>query len=303
MTNHPPDPVESSRKPDWLKVKFPSQEEYFAVSALLQKHGLHTICRSAQCPNRTECWSEKTATFLILGDVCTRNCAFCAVAKGTPAPPSPGEPVQVAEAAAALGLRYVVVTSVTRDDLADGGAAQFAATIGALRTRIPGVLVETLVPDFQGAAEPLALVLGAGPDILNHNLETVESFYPRIGRPSANYRQSLGVLRRAKAMGATTKSGLMIGLGETGEELGTALRDLRTAGCDLLTIGQYLRPTRSHAPVARYYTPDEFRRWRDEALLLGFRNAETGPLVRSSFHAHKLFAALAGGAQDSPCVT
>ena len=302
MTNHPPDPVESSRKPDWLKVKFPSQEEYFAVSALLRKHGLHTICRSAQCPNRTECWSEKTATFLILGDVCTRNCAFCAVTKGTPFPPSPDEPAQVAEAAVALGLKYVVITSVTRDDLADGGAAQFASVIGALRARIPGILVETLVPDFQGAVGPLALVLGAGPEILNHNLETVESLYPRIGRPAANYRRSLGVLRRAKDMGATTKSGLMIGLGETEDELRRAMRDLREAGCDLLTIGQYLRPTRTHPPVARYYAPDEFRDWRDEALLLGFRDAESGPLVRSSFHAHKLYETLAA-AQDSPCAT
>jgi lipoic acid synthetase len=302
LTNHPPDPVESSRKPDWLKVKFPSQEEYFAVSALLRKHGLHTICRSAQCPNRTACWSEKTATFLILGEVCTRNCAFCAVSKGTPAPPSPDEPAQVAEAAAALGLKYAVITSVTRDDLADGGAAHFAAVIGALRARIPGVLVETLVPDFQGAAGPLALVLEAGPDILNHNLETVESFYPRIGRPAANYRRSLGVLRRAKDMGATTKSGLMIGLGEAEDEMRRTLHDLRQAGCDLLTIGQYLRPTRTHAPVAKYHTPDEFRRWRDEALLLGFRDAETGPLVRSSFHAHKLYETLAA-AQDPPCAT
>jgi lipoyl synthase len=303
LTTHPPDPVESSRKPDWLKVKFPSQEEYFAVSALLQKHGLHTICRSAQCPNRAECWSEKTATFLILGDICTRNCAFCAVGKGTPAPLSPDEPAQVAAAAAALGLRYVVVTSVTRDDLADGGAAQFAAAIGALRQRIPGVKIETLIPDFAGAEEPLALVLGAGPDVLNHNLETVESFYPRIGRPAANYRRSLGVLRRAKAMGAVTKSGLMIGLGEEEDDLRTALADLRAAGCDLLTIGQYLRPTRTHPAVAKYYTPEEFRRWRDAALSLGFREVESGPLVRSSFHAHKLFDTLAGAAEDSPCAT
>lgn len=302
MTNHPPDPIESTRKPDWLKVKFPSHEEYFAVSALLRKHGLHTICRSAQCPNRTECWSEKTATFLILGDVCTRNCAFCAVSKGTPAPLSPDEPSQVAEAAAALGLKYVVVTSVTRDDLADGGALQFAAVIGALRARIPGVLIETLVPDFGGAAEPLALVLGAGPDILNHNVETVESFYPRIGRPAANYRRSLGLLRRAKDMGATTKSGLMIGLGEPEDELRQSLADLREAGCDLLTIGQYLRPTRTHPAVARYYTPDEFRLWRDEALRLGFRDVESGPLVRSSFRAHRMYETLAP-APDSPCAT
>ena len=301
MTNHPPDPIASSRKPDWLKIKFPSQEEYFAVSALLQKHGLHTICRSAQCPNRTECWSEKTATFLILGDVCTRSCAFCAVPKGTPAPLSPGEPEQVAEAAAALGLTYVVITSVTRDDLADGGASRFVEVLAALRARIPGIRVETLVPDFGGSAESLARVLRAGPDILNHNLETVESLYPRIGRPAGRYARSLELLGRAKEAGAVTKSGLMVGLGESGDELRRALGDLRRAGCELLTIGQYLRPSRTHPAVARYYTPDEFRRWKDEALGLGFRDAEAGPLVRSSFHAQRMYETAA--AQESPCAT
>jgi lipoic acid synthetase len=283
-----------------LKVKFPSQDDYFSVSALLQKHGLNTICRSAQCPNRAECWTERTATFLILGDVCTRNCAFCAVTKGAPVSPEPDEPERVAEAAASLGLRYVVVTSVTRDDLPDGGAAHFARVIGALRARIPGVRVETLIPDFAGLEAPLRAVLEAGPDVLAHNLETVEPFYARIGRPAANYRRSIEVLRRAKSLGpAAVKSGLMIGLGETEDELRRALAELRQTGCDLLTIGQYLRPSKSHAPVARYYTPDDFDRLRREALGLGFAGVESGPLVRSSFRAHKLHAVLAGGPRES----
>jgi lipoyl synthase len=300
LTNHPPDTILSPRKPDWLKVKFPSQDDYFSVSALLQKHGLNTICRSAQCPNRAECWTERTATFLILGDVCTRSCAFCAVTKGAPVSPATDEPERVAEAAASLGLRYVVVTSVTRDDLPDGGAAHFARVIGALRARIPGVRVETLIPDFAGLEAPLRAVLEAGPDVLAHNLETVEPFYVRIGRPAAGYRRSLEVLRRAKALGpAVVKSGLMIGLGEAEDDLRRALTDLRATGCDLLTIGQYLRPSKSHAPVARYYTPDEFERLRLDALGLGFAGVESGPLVRSSFHAHKLHAVLAGGPRES----
>lgn len=294
MTNHPPDSTPSPRKPDWLKVKFPSQDDYFSVSALLRKHGLNTICRSAQCPNRAECWTERTATFLILGDVCTRNCAFCAVAKGAPAPPEPDEPGRVAEASASLGLRYVVVTSVTRDDLPDGGASHFARVIRSLRSRIPGVKVETLVPDFAGDETSLQIVLDAAPDVLAHNVETVEAFYPRIGRPAAGYRRSLDVLRRAAARGpALVKSGLMIGLGETPADLSRTMADLRSAGCALLTIGQYLRPSKLHAPVARYWTPAEFESLRREALTLGFTGVESGPLVRSSFHAAHLHASLA----------
>jgi lipoic acid synthetase len=277
-----------------LKVKFPSQDDYFSVSALLRKHGLNTICRSAQCPNRAECWTERTATFLILGDVCTRNCAFCAVAKGAPAPPDPGEPDRVAEASASLGLRYVVVTSVTRDDLPDGGSSHFARVIRSLRSRIPGVKVETLIPDFAGDETSLQIVLDAAPDVLAHNLETVEAFYPRIGRPAAGYRRSLEVLRRAAARGpALVKSGLMIGLGETPADLSRTMADLRSAGCALLTIGQYLRPSKLHAPVARYWTPAEFESLRREALTLGFAGVESGPLVRSSFHAAHLHASLA----------
>ncbi len=277
-----------------MKVKFPSQDDYFSVSALLRKHGLNTICRSAQCPNRAECWTERTATFLILGDVCTRNCAFCAVAKGAPAPPEPDEPGRVAEASASLGLRYVVVTSVTRDDLPDGGASHFARVIRSLRSRIPGVKVETLVPDFAGDETSLQIVLDAAPDVLAHNVETVEAFYPRIGRPAAGYRRSLDVLRRAAARGpALVKSGLMIGLGETPADLSRTMADLRSAGCALLTIGQYLRPSKLHAPVARYWTPAEFESLRREALTLGFTGVESGPLVRSSFHAAHLHASLA----------
>lgn len=276
-----------------MKVKFPSQEDYFSVSALLRKHGLNTICRSAQCPNRAECWTERTATFLILGDVCTRNCAFCAVTHGAPSAPEMDEPERVAEASASLGLRYVVVTSVTRDDLPDGGASHFARVIRSLRARIPGVKVETLIPDFAGAEAPLRTVLEAAPDVLAHNVETVESFYPRIGRPAAGYRRSLEVLRRAAAQGpSVVKSGLMIGLGETAAELSQTMADLRAAGCVLLTIGQYLRPSKLHAPVARYWTPAEFESLRREALGLGFAGVESGPLVRSSFHAPKLHAAL-----------
>lgn len=294
MTNHPPDSTPSPRKPDWLKVKFPSQEGYFSVSALLREHGLNTICRSAQCPNRAECWTDRTATFLILGDVCTRNCAFCAVAKGAPASPEADEPDRVAEASAALGLRYVVVTSVTRDDLPDGGASHFARVIRSLRARIPGVKVETLVPDFAGEATALRTVLDAAPDVLAHNVETVEAFYPRIDRPAAGYRRSLDVLRRAAAHGpALVKSGLMIGLGETAADLSRTLADLRSAGCALLTIGQYLQPSKRHAPVARYWTPAEFESLRREALGLGFAGVESGPLVRSSFHASRLHASLA----------
>ncbi len=296
MTNHPPDSNPSPRKPDWLKVKFPSQDGYFSVSAVLRRHGLNTICRSAQCPNRTECWTERTATFLILGDVCTRNCAFCAVSKGRPAPPEADEPERVAEAAVSLGLRYVVVTSVTRDDLPDGGAAHFARVIRALRDGIPGVRVETLIPDFAGAEAPLRTVIEANPDVLAHNVETVESFYPRIGRPAAAYRRSLDVLRRAGGLGAAAvKSGLMIGLGETPADLTRTMSDLRTAGCGLLTIGQYLQPSRRHAPVVRYWTPTEFEALRREALALGFAGVESGPLVRSSYHAHKLHAAAPAG--------
>jgi len=301
LTGSTPPRPQASPKPAWLRVKLPADKAYFSVSALLAERGLHTICRSARCPNIGECWAQKTATFLILGNICTRSCAFCAVAKGRPDPPSPDEPERVADAAALLGLKYAVVTSVTRDDLPDGGAAHFAATAAALRRRLPGILVELLIPDFQGDPAALDLVLATAPDILNHNLETIEALYPAILRPAAGYRRSLDVLGRASARGFAVKSGLMIGLGETESDLGRTFRDLRGAGCTLLTIGQYLQPTAAHAHVARYYTPEEFAALKTLALAEGFAGVEAGPLVRSSYHAHSLQAAFAGNRKDASC--
>jgi len=293
----------TSPKPPWLKVRFPSDEAFFSVSALLERHGLHTVCRSARCPNIGECWAERTATFLILGDVCTRGCAFCAVAKGRPAAVDPGEPGRLAEAAASLGLGYVVVTSVTRDDLPDGGAGHYAATIGALRRRIPGVQVEVLIPDFGGNPEALRTVTEAAPDVLAHNLEATASVYPRINRPAGHYRRSLDLLRRAAADGAVVKSGLMLGLGETEEDIEGAFADLREAGCRLLTLGQYLQPTRGHAPVARYYPPEDFVRLKRRALALGFAGVAAGPLVRSSYRARELAAGVSRAVEDRPCAS
>jgi lipoic acid synthetase len=279
----------TAKKPSWLKVKFPSDKNFFHVSGIMKKESLNTICRSAKCPNISECWSRKTAAFLILGDICTRRCAFCAVKKGTPLPPFPGEPSRVAGAVCMLGLGYAVVTSVTRDDLPDGGASLFAETIKAIKERTPEVKVEVLIPDFGGDEQALEKVVRARPDILNHNLETTESMYPRINRPKKNYKRSLKVLGNARRMGALTKSGLMVGLGEKEEEITRALSDLRGASCDLLTIGQYLQPSRAHAPVQKYYTPQEFVRLKRIALDCGFRNVESGPLVRSSYKAHKMY--------------
>lgn len=284
--------IQTIKKPSWLKVKFPSEPNFFYVSRVLEKEKLHTICQSAKCPNISECWSKKTATFLILGDVCTRDCAFCAVKKGNPSPPLSDEPSQVTEAAARLGLRYVVITSVTRDDLPDGGASVFVRTIEALKERIPGVKVEVLIPDFQGDNTALKSVIQAQPDILNHNIETTESGYFRIDRPAENYKRSLGVLNEAKNLGAATKSGLMVGLGENREEIIQSLSDLRKVSCDLLTIGQYLPPSRSHAPVIKYYSPSEFKELRRTALEFGFKSVESGPLVRSSYMAHKMYNTL-----------
>ena len=284
-------------KPSWLKVRLPAHGSFFEVSNILKRNHLHTICQSAKCPNIAECWTARTATFLILGDTCTRQCDFCAVKKGAPVGVSGEEPAQVAEAIASLGLDYAVVTSVTRDDLPDGGASVFARTIRAIKERRPQAKVEVLVPDFQESEEALAAVIASGPDVLNHNLETTESGYPRINRPPGNYRRSLGVLETAKSLGALTKSGLMVGLGETGPEVEQTLSDLRNVGCDLLTIGQYLQPGRQNHPVSRYYTPEEFEAMRARALELGFRDVAAGPLVRSSYQAHKLFhSSTPGGA-------
>jgi lipoic acid synthetase len=282
-------------KPSWLKVRLPAHGNFFQVSDILKKNHLQTICQSARCPNIAECWTARTATFLILGDTCTRNCGFCAVKKGKPLPVLEDEPVKVAEAVDSMGLDYAVVTSVTRDDLPDGGASVFARTIRAIKSRRPQTKVEVLIPDFGGDDEALAAVIAAGPDVLNHNLETTEFNYPRINRPVANYRRSLSVLENAGRMGALTKSGLMIGLGETGDEIGRALEDLRAVGCRLLTIGQYLQPTKDNPPVSRYYSPGEFEALRTRTLGLGFKEVTSGPLVRSSYRAHRLYLSSAAG--------
>jgi len=289
-------------KPTWLKVRLPSHGEFFRVAEIVRSGRLHTICESARCPNIGACWERRTATFLILGDTCTRDCGFCAVAKGTPLPLDPGEPARVAAAVASLGLAYAVVTSVTRDDLPDGGAAAFAAVLKAIRLKSPGTRIEALIPDFGGDAAALATVLGARPEVLNHNLETTESLYPAIRRPRENYRRSLGVLAAAKERSALTKSGLMIGLGESESDILKTFGDLRRAGCDLLTVGQYLQPTAAHPPVARYYAPEEFEAFAAGARRLGFREVVSGPLVRSSFEAGRLYEA-AREKDGVPCAT
>lgn len=294
--------VTATQKPAWLKVRLPSHGDFFRVAEILKSGRLHTICQSARCPNIGACWERRTATFLILGDTCTRNCGFCAVTKGTPLPPDPEEPARVAGAVASLGLAYAVITSVTRDDLADGGASHFSAVIEAVRTQSPATRVEALIPDFGGDVAALETVLAARPEVLNHNLETTESLYPAIRRPRENYRRSLGVLAAAKARGALTKSGLMIGLGEGEADILRTFADLRRAGCDLLTVGQYLQPTAAHPPVVRYYTPDEFAALAASARAAGFLEVVSGPLVRSSYEAGRLFETVQPK-DHRPCAT
>jgi len=278
------------RHPDWLKARIGSGSEYQDLRRLLRTQNLNTVCEEARCPNLGECWDQRTATVMILGDTCTRACGFCAVKTGRPTWFDPDEPRRVAEAVAAMGLEHVVVTSVARDDLHDGGASVFAETIRRLRERCPGMGVEVLIPDFNGQEGPLRAVMEAGPDILNHNIETVERLQGLV-RKRARYDRSLSVLARAKAQAAElgraayTKSSIMVGLGEEREELSQAFRDLRAVDCDILTLGQYLRPTLVHLPLVRYYHPDEFAEMKAEALGLGFRHVEAGPLVRSSYHA------------------
>ncbi len=283
--------LQPKKKPSWLKVKFPSDPNFFAVSQLVNQRNLHTICQSAKCPNISECWAHRTATFLILGDVCTRKCAFCAVKKGAPSPPSKAEAQRVAEAASVMNLRYVVVTSVTRDDLPDGGAYSFVDAVQAIRQKIPPSKIELLIPDFKGNEESIMAVLSARPDVLNHNVEVPESLYPAIHRPTEYYKRSLRVLERAKNNGVLTKSGMMIGLGETKAGILHTFSDLRRTGCDLLTIGQYLQPTRQNTPVKKYYSPLEFNQLKKIALDFGFGEVEAGPLVRSSYRAHKIYQA------------
>ena len=274
------------RKPAWLKVKAPGGTNYVGVKHLMRELGLNTVCEEAHCPNIGECWEHKTATFMILGDVCTRNCSYCAVAHGTPAPYDAEEPVRLAEAVTKMGLEHVVITSVDRDDLPNGGAEAFAGCVTEIRQRDPETSVELLIPDFKGSDTALQLVVDAGPDILNHNLETVARLY-RIARPGGRYDRALRLLRRAKEMDPEmiTKSGIMVGLGEDWDELLVAMRDLREQDVDILTLGQYLRPSGGHLPVARFYTPDEFSQLREFGRELGYRHVEAGPLVRSSYHA------------------
>jgi len=275
-------------KPDWLRAKAPVGENFHNLKKLARGLGLHTVCESAQCPNIGECWNQRTATFMLLGDICTRRCGFCAVPKGKPGPIEWHEPRRVAEAVATLGLKHTVVTSVNRDDDNLGGARIFAETIRQIRDLSPGCRVEVLIPDFQGLEDALKIVVDAQPDVLNHNTETVPRLY-RVVRSGARYERTLRLLENAKALAPAmvTKSGVMVGLGETMTELVDVFRDLGSRGVDILTVGQYLRPSRDHLPISRFYTPDEFQYLKDEALRFGFRHVESGPLVRSSYHAHE----------------
>jgi lipoic acid synthetase len=279
-------PPSRDPKPEWLNVRFPGGSTYRGLKRLVREERLHTVCEEAHCPNIGECWEQGTATVLLLGDVCTRACGFCAISTGRPEAVDSAEPERVARTVEQLGLRHAVLTSVTRDDLPDGGASIFAATIERIREASPGCAVEVLIPDLQGNWAALAAIMAARPEVLNHNLETVPRLYPRV-RPRAVYERSLELLRRAKelAPGAITKSGVMVGLGETEAELLPVFADLRTSGVEVLTVGQYLRPSLWHLPIDRYYTPDQFAALRERALALGFSHVEAGPLVRSSYHA------------------
>jgi len=272
-------------RPAWIRARAPQGPVYERLRGLMRGLELHTVCEEAHCPNVGECWSRGTATFMILGEVCTRACGFCAVKTGLPGlPPDPDEPRRVADAVARMGLRHAVVTSVNRDDQADGGAGIFAATIREIRARVPGCAVEVLVPDFKGRWDALQVVLDARPDVLNHNVETVPRLY-RNARAGASFPRSLELLKRSKDAGFLTKSGVMVGLGEERAEVEETLRAIRAAGTDVLTVGQYLRPSPEHLPVRRYYSPEEFEALRRLALGLGFAHVESGPLVRSSYHA------------------
>ncbi len=285
-------------KPDWLKVKAPGSASYLKLKSIMRDLNLHTVCEEARCPNIGECWNHGTATFMILGDVCTRACSYCAVAHGRPAPVDNAEPERVANAIQQLDLNYVVITSVDRDDLKDGGASIFAGVITETRKRLGNhCRIEVLIPDFKGEEAPLRAVLEARPDVLNHNTETVPRLY-RMARSGGRYSRTLELLDRSRhiAPDIPTKTGLMVGLGEEREELLAVFKDLRDVGCQILTIGQYLRPTQEHAPMTRYYTPEEFRELKQIALDMGFVHVESGPLVRSSYHAHETADAYAAAA-------
>lgn len=280
-----PPAAPTQAKPPWLRVRFFGGPNYQELKQIMRTLDLHTVCESARCPNMGECWEHRTATFMILGNTCTRACGFCAVPSGRPlGPPAEDEPERVAEAVEAMGLRYAVVTSVNRDDQADGGAHIFARTITAIRRRVPGCRVEVLVPDFRGVWSALEQVIAAAPDVLNHNVETVPRLSRRV-RSAARHERSLELLERASRAGMVAKSGMMLGLGETSDEVLASMHDLVVRGVSILTLGQYLQPTREHLPVVRYVHPEEFASYKREGLRMGFRHVESGPLVRSSYHA------------------
>jgi len=287
-------PLSGPRRPSWIRARAPQGPGYERLLGLIRGLDLHTVCEEARCPNLGECWARGTATFMILGDVCTRACGFCAVKTGLPGrPPDEGEPARVADAVARMGLRHAVITSVNRDDQEDGGASIFAATIREIRRRVPGCAVEVLIPDFKGSDEALRIVFDERPDVLNHNTETVPRLYRRA-RAGASFSRSIELLRRSKSVGLLTKSGLMVGLGEEWDEVKETIGAIRSAGTDVLTLGQYLRPSPKHLPVVRYYTPEEFGRLRDLALEMGYDHVESGPLVRSSYHAEEHVSGCAG---------
>ena len=284
VQNDPASRGVTGRKPSWLKMKMPAGAEYLKLLQLVNEQRLHTVCQSAKCPNLGECWSAGTATLMILGDVCTRACGFCHIATGRPATLDLDEPIRVGKAVAAMGLKHTVITSVNRDELPDGGAGVWAETIRQIRLQAPGTSVEVLIPDFAGDWNALQKVLDQGPEILNHNIETIPRLYRRV-RPQAKYRRSLDLLQIAKNQGLVTKTGMMLGLGEQQDEIDSVLDDLVAIGCEILTLGQYLQPTAQHLPVERWVHPDEFARWKRRGEERGLRHVESGPLVRSSYHA------------------
>lgn len=274
------------RKPDWLKIRVPSGKEYVKVKDIVTRHKLHTICTSGQCPNMAECWGRGTATFMILGDICTRSCKFCATKTGKPNPVDPDEPKNLAESVKLMNLKHCVITSVDRDDLEDGGSEHWAETIRQVKTVNPETTIEALIPDFQGRREHIQRVVEAAPDVVSHNLETVRRLTPQV-RSAARYDRSLEVIRQIAASGLVAKSGIMVGLGETEDEIFETMDDLLAAGCQVMTIGQYLQPTKQHLPVVEYFHPDTFNYWKEVGLKKGFKFVESQPLVRSSYHAEK----------------
>ena len=281
-----PSAISRPRLPSWFKVHATTGPDYLDIKQTMDRLKLHTICEEARCPNVWECWNARTATFLILGDICTRRCHYCSVTTGRPVELDREEPLRVAQAVQALGLRHAVITSVNRDELEDGGASIFAETIRQIRRLIPTCTIEVLIPDFEGNKAALRMVAEQKPDILNHNIETIRRLFPSI-RPQGKYQRSIELLGMAKQMGMKTKSGLIVGMGETMDEAREVMRDLRSVDCDIMTIGQYLQPTKEHLPVARFYHPDEFSALKEEGRALGFAHVESGPLVRSSYHAEQ----------------